>query len=100
VALGQLGSHAQFTVPKILDALEKLKPQDSGSISMVETVLALTFTPQKEPRSVTELTPSQREILSRLAYCPRTWDWGNLYFVFRHFGLPEQQDKLISFLKV
>jgi hypothetical protein len=97
--LGQLGTEAaEAVVPGILDALDRLQKHDTASVSMVGLVLSLCFEPQNEGR-LPELTDFQGYVLTRLAHSQRAWDWGNVYFIFRQFGLPDDQKKLTRFLE-
>ena len=98
-ALSRLGpAAAESFVPRILDALDALPPHDTGSITMVETVLALTLAPHQGQGSAADLSHWQRHILTRLVHSERAWDWGNVHVVFREFGLPGNQEELAAFL--
>jgi hypothetical protein len=100
-ALSQLGpAAASVVVPQIADGLRNLRQRDTGSIAVVGTLLALVFDPQKEPRSATGLTELQRSVLTKLVESDRAWDYGNVFFVLRQFGLPSDRKKMAEFLRL
>jgi hypothetical protein len=98
-ALSQLGlASAGAIVPRIAQGLKNLRKQDTGSITVVGTLLALAFVPQKEPRSAADLSEIQRTVLTQLVESDRAWDWGNVSFVLRQFGLPSDRKEMAEFV--
>lgn len=98
-ALSQLGpASAGVIVPRIAEGLKNLRKGDAGSITVVGTLLALAFEPQKELRSASDLSDIQRTVLTRLVECDRAWDWGNVFFVLRQFGLPSDRKEAAEFI--
>jgi HEAT repeat protein len=75
-ALSQLGpSAAEAMAPRMLDALERHCRNDRESVSLVGAILTLCFDTRSEKRRASELTELQRQVLTRLARCPRVWEW-------------------------
>jgi hypothetical protein len=98
-ALSQLGpAAASAVVPRIADGLRNLRQGDTGSIAVVGTLLGLVFQPQKEPRPASGLTELQRSVLTRLVESDRAWDYGNVFFVLRQFGMPSDRKEMAEFL--
>jgi HEAT repeat protein len=98
-ALCELGpAAAPAVVPRIVAGLKNLRPKDSGSIAVVATLLALTFEPRTEPRSVSGLSELQRSVLTSLVESDRAWDYSNVRRILRGFGLPSDRKKMATFL--
>ncbi len=99
-ALGRLGVlSAGATVPRMLDALDRLRGSDSGSIKIVGAILSLVFTERKEPRRASELTEFQRKVLRRLVRSDPAWVWDDAAWLLSDFGLPDSRGELKAFLK-
>jgi hypothetical protein len=96
-ALIQLGSAALAFVPRIAQGLQNLRPGDTASIAVVNTLLAVSFQPQKAPRAA-DFTEIQRSVLTSVVEADRAWDWGTVFFVLRQFGLPYDRKELAEFL--
>jgi tetratricopeptide (TPR) repeat protein len=79
----------QQAIPLLCDRLDQARLFDT--MPMVRTLIAAAFPTREKP--VTELTDLQRYVLGRLVNAEELWNIGNLSWVFRAHGLPQDRKK-------
>lgn len=90
---------AARVIPLLIWALEEVN--GLAALTIVETLLSIVFK-EPAPKSsfrVDNLTPEQQQVLSGLAASKNAWCFaGNMIYILRAFGLPDNRDDLQAFL--
>lgn len=83
-------------IPALCDRLDQARLFDT--VPLVSTLIAAVFPPSEVP--VSELTGPQRDVLTRMVDSEEFWNIGNLSWVFRAHGLPQDRQKCADLLGV
>jgi len=83
-------------IPSICDRLDQARSFDT--MPLVSSLLSAAFERREAP--LTELTPLQSEVLSRMVNTEELWSIGNLMWMFKANGLPHDREKCAQLLAV
>lgn len=83
-------------IPALCDRLDQ--PRLFDTMPLVRTLIAAAFPEREEP--VRELTDLQRYVLGRMVDADEFWNIGNLSWVFRAHGLPQDRQKCAELVGV
>jgi len=76
-------------IPSILDRLDQARSFDT--MPLVMALLAIAFTRREEP--LTELTPLQKQVVTRMVRSDELWSIGNLYWTLKAHGLSSKREE-------
>jgi hypothetical protein len=76
-------------IPSILDRLDQAFSFDT--MPLVTALLSIAFTRREEP--LTELTPLQKHVVTRMVRSEELWSIGNLYWTLKAHGLSSKREE-------
>jgi len=81
-------------IPSILDRLDQAFSFDT--MPLVTALLSITFARREEP--LTELTPLQKQVVTRMVRSEELWSIGNLYWTLKAHGLSSKREECAKLL--